>query len=111
MCKICDQDLPFSSNINKKLDKDNLNRELMASEDIQMLFKSINDLNSNNIISDDSDKDFDLTPLLDCKYVNIDSFKTLKQQKDTFSIIHLNIASLKKHKEEFETILNMLNLM
>ena len=104
MCKICDQDLPFSSNINKKLDKDNLNRELMASEDIQMLFKSINDLNSNNIISDDSDKEFDLTPLLDCKYVNIDSFKTLKQQKDTFSIIHLNIASLKNIRKNLKLL-------
>ena len=67
------------------------------------------DFEDNDKDFEDNDKDFDLTPLLDCKYVSIDSFKTIKQQKDTFSIIHLNIASLKKHKEEFETVLNMLD--
>ena len=62
-------------------------------------------MNSNNIVSEN---DFDLTPLLDCKYIDIESFKTIKQEKNTFSIIHLNIASLRKHKEELDTTLNML---
>ena len=103
MCKICDTHMPFSS-INTSYNKhDNLNRELLASEDIKMLFKGINELNSNNIVNDN---DIDLTPIIDCKYVDVDYFKTFKIKKNEFSIIHLNIASLKKHKEELETLLS-----
>ena len=106
MCKNCDQNLPFSSVISQKYSHNTLNRELLASEDIKMLFKGINDINSNNILSDD---EFDLTPIVDCKYLDINTFKTIKKENNTFSIIHLNIASLKKHKEELETVLSLLD--
>ena len=41
--------------------------------------------------------------------VDISSFDH-KSKKDTLSLFHLNIASLSKHKEELETILNMIYL-
>ena len=40
--------------------------------------------------------------------MDINSFKH-KTKKNNLSIFHLNIASLSKHKEELETILNMLD--
>ena len=103
MCKTCDKSMPFSSVSITNNQHSNLNRELLASEDMKMLFKGINEINSNNIVSED---DFDLTPIMDCKYIDVESFKTLKISKNSFSIIHLNIASLRKHKEELETILS-----
>ena len=107
MCITCDKTMPFSSvNITNSL-HEYLNRELLESEDIKMLFKGINEVNSNNIVSDD---DFDLTPIIDCKYMDINSFRTFKSDKNRFSIIHLNIASLKKHKEELETILSVIGI-
>ena len=45
---------------------------------------------------------------INCKYIDINSFK-YKQNKDDFSLFHLNIASLAKHKIELETILSMIN--
>ena len=41
---------------------------------------------------------------INCKYVDIESFKMV-QKKNNISLLHLNIASLTKHKEEFDTIL------
>ena len=84
MCKICDTHMPFSS-INTSYNKhDNLNRELLASEDIKMLFKGINEVNSNNIVNDN---DIDLTPIIDCKYVDVDYFKTFKIKKNNYCMI------------------------
>ena len=45
---------------------------------------------------------------INCKYVDISSFN-YKQNKDNFSLFHLNIASLSKHKVELDTILSMIN--
>ena len=44
-----------------------------------------------------------------CKYVDLNSFDIFKDDNKTFSIIHLNIASLEKHKDELEKVLSMLN--
>ena len=44
------------------------------------------------------------------KYYDIDSFLDSKfKSKNLFSIFHLNIASLSKHKSDLETLLTMLN--
>ena len=53
---------------------------------------------------------YDLFPdfEFDCKYLDIKSFNYRKSKQD-FSIFHLNIASLSKHKDELETVLSMLN--
>ena len=86
------------------------NKEFLASDTIKFFFKGINHLNNellNNI--DDNDGDFDLTPIIDCKYLDLDSFKIFKEDKTKFSLVHLNIASLSLHKEELENVLNILN--
>ena len=56
-----------------------------------------------------TENDFDLTPIINCKYVDINSFKSFKEDKKKFSILHLNIASLSLHKEEFEIVLTLLD--
>ena len=67
-------------------------------------FKGINEFNDNQInVSDDEN-----LPPLNCKYLDIRSFNYTESKQD-FSIFHLNIASLSKHKDELETILSMLN--
>ena len=45
---------------------------------------------------------------INCNYVDIESF-TYNNNKKDFSLFHLNIASITKHKDELETILNMLD--
>ena len=47
-------------------------------------------------------------PDINCNYVDINSFN-YKNKKNTFSLFHLNIASLKKNKDELETFLNMID--
>ena len=86
------------------------NKEFLASDTIKTFFKGINDLNnelSNN--SDNDDGDFDVTPIIDCKYLDLNSFKIFKDDKTKFSLVHLNIASLSLHKDELESVLNILN--
>ena len=46
---------------------------------------------------------------INCNYIDIDSFH-YKNNKNNLSLFHLNKASLQKHKEELETILNTINL-
>ena len=57
-----------------------------------------------------NDDDSDISPLIDCKYMDIVDFKSIKHENNNFSIIHLNIHLLQNHKEEFETFLSMLNI-
>ena len=85
-------------------DVDNLDLVIFPINRLKTFFRDINDLNVN--IKNDKDEEF---PDLDCNYVDIDSFK-YKTNSSKFSLFHLNIASLSKHKEELETILNMIDL-
>ena len=48
-------------------------------------------------------------PVIDCKYIDINSFNTIKFQQKSFNILHLNIASLGAHKEELEAVLSSLD--
>ena len=63
----------------------------------------INELNHSK-----SKNDGDNTLELNCNYVDKISFNYIKKRMD-FSIFHLNMASLSKHKEELETILTILD--
>ena len=109
MCNKCNREnFPFH-NVRER-DNENFNREFLASEDIKLFFKGINDFNSqSNDISNTNNDDFDITPILNCKYFDINSFKLHKVDNKHFSLIHLNIGSLRKHKDELESALSLLN--
>ena len=69
------------------------------------LKKYFDDINNLSISS--SDDDF-LLANLNCKYYDIPSFVKFKKHNKQLSIFHLNIASLHKHKDELETLFEML---
>ena len=107
VCIKCNESLPFSSNVNDNT-HNIYNREMIASEEIKSLFKGINEVSNDQTENIRSNNEFDLSPIIDCKYIDVDSFKMIKKEKSIFSIIHLNIASLKRHKVELETLLTNL---
>ena len=74
-----------------------------------MFFKGINDFNNQELNVESNEDDIELTPSIDCKCVDLNSFRIFKDDNKTFSIIHLNIASLEKHKDEMKNVLSMLN--
>ena len=65
-----------------------------------ILRKFFSTINTNNLhcLAENNSAD---TPPIDCKYVDYDSFNYVKNEKD-FLMLHMNISSLGKHKEEFE---------
>ena len=69
---------------------------------LQSIFNEFNNTSNNN-----NDEEFSIN----CKlYYDVESFNTSKfKSKDYFSIFHLNIASLSKHKTDLETLLALLN--
>ena len=87
--------------INK--DIEGINQTFTPSNNVKSFFKGINELNQPRSKNND-----DNTPELNCNYVDIDSFNYIKKRKD-FSLFHLNIALLSKHKEELETLLTVLD--
>ena len=87
--------------INKVIE--GINQTLAPSNNLKSFFTGINELNQPRSKNND-----DNTPELNCNYVDIASFNYIKKRKD-FSIFHLNIASLSKHKEELETLLTILD--
>ena len=96
MCIKCNKEnFPFyPENVRES---DSFNRDFLASENIKWLFKGINDLNDQNITNADTNEEFDLTPIIDCNYFDLESFRIFEENKKKFSLIHLNIASLQKH--------------
>ena len=100
--KLTDEQFKLMSNaINIDDDKD-LAYSLFPPESLKSLFRGINEVTNENI----NDETEELP--INCKYVDISSFN-YKQNKDNFSLFHLNIASLSKHKVELDTILSMIN--
>ena len=71
---------------------------------MKTLFKSINSLNNH----DDED---DQSTGVNCNYYQIDELSRETVRKGKFSLLHLNIASLGAHKDEFEDMLSILDLM
>ena len=87
--------------------KNPFNKEFLASENLKMFFKVINDFNNQGLNNFESNEDdLELTPIIDYKYVDLNSFNIFKDDNKTFSIIHLNIA---KHKYGLGNVLSMLN--
>ena len=109
MCVKCNtENLPFYLG-SKSSNDESFNKELLVSDIIKMYFKGINDLNNQHINGfDKNEDDFDITPIIDCKYVDLNSFRVF-EDKNKFSLLHLNFASLSLHKEELENVLTMLN--
>ena len=110
MCIKCNKEnLPFFSK-DEGSKSETFNKDFLVSDSIKTYFKGINDFNNQRINEiENSDEDIDLTPIIDCRYFDINSFEIFKTEKKQFSIIHLNIASLSLHKEELESVLTMLD--
>ena len=80
-----------------------------SSNSLKAFFKGINEFNNNQIRKfDDTDYD-NVTQPISCQYVDVDSFRFQISKKD-LPLFHLNISSLRKHKDELETNLSLLNL-
>ena len=78
--------------------------KLNTSENIQNLLNEFNNLTTNKTENDDDN------PTINCQYYDIDTFCSSKLKSNKFfSILHINIASLSKHKEDLETLLKILN--
>ena len=61
-------------------------------------------------VNDDDDNYSDDDDFIDCKYYSIPEFDSQKFHPDkTFSILHLNIASVELHIDDLRIILDMLN--
>ena len=99
LCVNCkDNTLPFQ----KQQEQEPICQDNNA--DIKEFFNTINENNLENII----DKNNSETNPINCKYDDYETFNYVNNTKD-LSTLHVNIASLAKHKEEFETALNLLN--
>lgn len=79
VCIKCNESLPFSSNLNDNI-HNKYNREMIASEEIKSLFKGINEVSNDQTENIRSNNEFDLSPIIDCKYIDVDSFKTIKKR-------------------------------
>ena len=102
--KISDQQFFATSEKGINRDIEGLNFSIFPTNRLKDFFKDINNL-QNNFENDDEAE----VPVLNCNYIDIDSFD-YKTKLNHLSFFHLNIASLTKHKEELETILNMIDL-
>ena len=109
MCIKCNtENLPFYSG-SKSSNFESANKDSLVSDIIRKYFKGIIDLNNHHINDcDNNEEDLDITPIIDCKNVDLNSFWVFKDH-NKFSLLHLNIASLSLHKEEHENVLAMLN--
>ena len=97
------ENIPIFSSSNNEITKQANNSQTQASSSINSFFKGINKFSQNQIVM--------MVMMMMISYqltVNIlTSFKF--ENNNDFSLFHLNIASLSKHKEELETILTMLH--
>ena len=75
---------------------------IFPSNNLKSFLKEINMFNQNDTDNNEGDLNG-----MNCKYIDIESFN-FEQKKSNLSLFHLNIASLSKHKDEFETVLAML---
>ena len=94
--------LPFQKNFNAQP-----NTIPTVNNNINLFLKSINEINKTNNLKDDDDINSE-NPIINCEYVDIESFNH-QERKSNLSLFHLNIASLSKHKDELETLLNSMH--
>ena len=74
---------------------------------MKSLFKNLNNLNARDQENDDDDS---MSNNINSKYYQIDELKKEIVRNGKFSLLHLNIASLGAHKDEFEDVLSILDL-
>ena len=92
-----------------EVDSEALEDVSVTSTSLKSFFIEINKSNPfDDIDSRNDDNEDDDAFMINCKYVDLCNFN-FKSNEKNFSIFHTNIGSLKKHKEELETILNMLD--
>ena len=103
-CLKCNEELlPFFPSTNTSLNKNNTEtHSLHISDSIKSFFKGINEFNDNLVNSNEDDNQ-----PLNCKYLDTTTFNHINSQNE-FSLFHLNIASLAKHKEELDSTLSIL---
>ena len=101
--KLSDQQFYMVSEKGINDDNDLSNLFIPTNSSLKTYFNDINNLND-NINNMDCE-----SPSINCSYVDVSSFDH-RNKKDTLSLFYLHIASLSKHKEELETLLNMIDL-
>ena len=79
---------------------------ILPDNRMKSLFKNLNNLNAHDQMDDDDS----LSNNINCKYYQIDELKKEIVRNGKFSLLHLNIASLGAHKDEFEDMLSILDL-
>ena len=80
---------------------------ILPDNRMKSLFKNLNNLNAHDQEDDDDDS---ISNNINCKYYQIDELKKEIVRNGKFSLLHLNIASLGAHKDEFEDMLSILDL-
>ena len=99
LCVNCEENtLPFQKQ--QKRENSGFDKNVNLKE----FFNTINENNLEKII----DKNDTETNPINCRYTDYETFNHINNDKE-FSTLHMNIASLSKHKEEFDTALNLLN--
>ena len=96
-CKKCIKDItPFSNLIDIKLDK-LINGKTLIPKKLNVSHESFFD-QINNLVEND---------VTGCKYHDIKKFKRLKlhENKEKFSLLHMNISSLPYHFDNFQLLL------
>ena len=108
---VTDQELKLISSSNRYLTSELPNNlELFPSSENNKLFKKFNDFfTSQNLSSSDIEDDISSNSI-NCKYLSIDEFCNSNFDNcNSFSVFHMNVASLSKHFDELTTMLSLLN--
>ena len=108
LCLKCKEDnIPFFSESTSN--STHISDTPRSSNIIKMFFKGINEFNNYQTNASNDDDNNDDSPPINCKYEDVISFNNYTKNKKNFSLFHSNIASLSKHKEELEILLNIIN--
>ena len=82
---------------------------LFPTIDNNKLFKQFNDFFTSQALESSEDDNYSSNPI-NCKYFNIDDFCSSNfDSKDSFSVFHMNVASLTAHFDELTAMLSLLN--
>ena len=112
-CNLCKEDaIPFQrlskqqffTSVTKGITKDiseNSCHNIFPTNSDKSFFKELNGLNSPG--------DFDEQSPINCEYYDADQSLPKVNNNRNFSIFHINIASLGKHKDELEDLLSILD--
>ena len=79
VCIKCNKEnVPFFSD-GKNRGSESFNKEFLASENLKMFLKGINAFNNQNLNNVGSNEDdLELTPIIDCKYVDLNHLTFLR---------------------------------